>query len=723
MAACGVTSSSSSSSPMNPVGGVDMEDILGSTPPAKRVRVSPKTVEETQEPTLHFGSLKTSGIEWEKIEKNASVYKRLIRETIEWVSVNNEDPHIRTKFHTFYATMARKNRIFLKKSVLIYYYREMVAMNEIVEDPLVQTLLQKRPSRNASGVTVITVLTSPYPSGQKFSCKHNCYYCPNEPDMPRSYLKDEPAVSRGFRNKWSAREQMLDRMRVLQANGHELDKLEIIIEGGTYTEYPPEYLEKFHEELIYTANTFYDKPTPESPEVRESQGIDAEVAMNATARCRIIGICVETRPDALMNTTPASTTDTALTNSEKLTPTTTTTTENWLRRFRRWGVTRVQLGLQHTDDEILRKVNRGHTVRDAEYAIKYLKDNGFKVDIHIMPDLPGSSPEKDAAMFRYLYDSPSIQPDQMKVYPCEVVPWTVIQQWHKSGKYSPYAQTNERALLDVVKGAIRDCPPWIRLPRVIRDIPLSYIEGGNMYPNLRQMLEGELKKEGVSIQEIRARECTRHPEYNVNDAVYRMYVYNASGGREYFIACESDDSVALFGFLRLRFPSKRYSSSSRSILHEITSHTPDTDNTDNTPLIDDVPREFECLTGTTSLVRELHVYGNVLRVGSRNSSKYHDQHRGIGTELLRRAEIVSREMGYTHIAVISGIGVTEYYRKRGYTLNDYYMVKPLEYNLSVDTDMLVVLLFMFMMTSIVCIMLIMEIPDNGLGYSYNHSYN
>lgn len=589
---------------------------------------------------LHFGSLKSPGVGWDTILQNEGEYKQAIKDLIAWTEEHEEDSLIRKSFSKYYNGLSRKmnqKKVFLKKSVLTHYYRDMVSSGEIEEYPLVQTLLQKRPSRNASGVTVITVLTSPYPNGQPFSCKHNCYYCPNEPDMPRSYLKEEPAVARGFRNKWSAKEQMLDRMRVLKGNGHEIDKLEIIIEGGTYTQYPPEYLESFHEDLIYTANTFYDTPDPLTGKIRKSLGIDEEVRLNANARCKIIGICIETRPDALEKRPYKDRTDT------------------WLRYFRRWGVTRVQLGLQHTDNAILKKINRGHTREKAEWAIKYLKNNGFKVDIHLMPDLPGSSPEKDSEMFEYVYSSSRIQPDQIKIYPCEVVPWTKIQEWHKEGKYKPYAQTNERALLDVVKGAIRDCPPWIRLPRVIRDIPLTYIEGGNMYPNLRQMLEAELDREGVHIQEIRARECTRHPEYSFDDAVYRTREYEASDGKELFISCESKDTIALFGFLRLRFPSY-YSGDKKTHSSRVS-------------------REFACLTDKTALVRELHVYGNVLPVGTRTKTRYHDQHRGIGKRLLQMAESISLWEGYSRIAVISGIGVTEYYRKRGYRSDDYYMIK------------------------------------------------
>ena len=388
-------------------------------------------------------------------------------------------------------------------------------------------------------------------------------------------------------------------------------------------------MEKFHRDLIYTANTFFDSPDKEGKK-REPLTVEAEVEINANAKCRIIGICIETRPDVLITTDLQHDDD------------------KWLRRFRRWGVTRIQIGLQHTDNTILRKINRGHTREDAEWAIQYLKDNGFKVDIHIMPDLPGSNPQIDTQMFDYLYTSDKLQPDQMKIYPCEVVPWTVIQRWHKEGLYQPYAQTNERALLDVVKHAIRSCPPWIRLPRVIRDIPLSYIEGGNMYPNLRQMLEAELVKDGASIMEIRARECNRHPEYRVEDAIYKTRIYKANYGIERFISCESKDGVALFGFIRLRFPSS-------------TEHS-----------------EFTCLDKDTAIIRELHVYGNVLRVGKKRkgvNDQYRAQHAGVGSNLLSIAEGVARKAGFKRCAVISGIGVTEYYKKRGYKLQDHFMVK------------------------------------------------
>ena len=564
------------------------------------------------------------------IRKNIPIYRGMILDVIEWVHQHQRDNvNIRKEFNTYYNKLVRMYRVYCKKSILVCVYRDMVQSHIIEYEPFIMTLLQKRPIRNMSGITNITVLTSPYPDGQTFSCKHNCYYCPNEPGQPRSYLKKEPAVARANRNEFDAIRQMEDRIHSLIVNGHEIDKLEIIIEGGTYTEYPVSYLKRFHRDLIYCANTYFDAEDHR----RAPFEIDEEIRINATTRVRIIGICIETRPDALID---------AVTGIK------------WVRHFRDWGVTRVQLGVQHVCNDILKKVNRGHTYEDAISAVAYLKNNGFKVDIHLMPDLPGATPEKDIAMFDRVYSvgPNAMQPDQIKIYPCEVTDWTIIKRWHEQGKYLPYAQTDERALFEVVKYAMEQCPSWIRLPRVIRDIPLSYIHAGNMKPNLRQMLTNELDKEGKSIMEIRARECGRHPEYNRKNAVYSSYKYESLGGLDYFLALESPDKKCLFGFLRLRIPNKLEEGGINQC-------------------------EFECLHGV-ALIRELHVYGVVTPVGE--SKSHAPQHTGIGTLLLQRGEQLAAMHGHDTIAVISGIGVTEYYAKRGYVMNDTYMIKTLPCN-------------------------------------------
>ena len=567
--------------------------------------------------------------------KLSNQYSEVIISLINWIqnydsyNISKIQPEFLKEFNRLSRLYSKKYQIIIKKNILVNVYRkmELLLLNQysLENNNLLKILLQKKPTRNISGITSITLLTSPHPNGQSFSCKHNCYYCPNEPahegnnfqEQPRSYLYNEPAVRRANDNKFLAINQMLSRLDTLNMNGHEIDKLEIILEGGTYTEYPSEYLEEFNRDIFYIANTYFDGDTK-----REKLTISQEMKINETTKVHIIGICIETRPDAVDNI--------------------------WIRNFRLWGVTRIQIGVQHVDNQILKKINRGHTIECALNAMQFLKDNAFKVDIHIMPDLPSSTPEIDMKMFDFVYNK--LHPDQMKIYPCEVTPWTVIQEWYKQGKYIPYSEHCMRDLFDVIKYAMETCPPHIRLPRVIRDIPISYIEAGNPHSNLRQMLELELKKEGKISSDIRFREIGRHLKYYNEPAKYTITKFAANDGVEYFIAYESWDKKALFGFLRMRFPSK-----------------------DHNPV-------FQILK-CKALVRELHVYGSTNSVGNYCKNNGNSaQHKGIGSKLLKTAETIARHNLYSGIVVISGEGVKDYYRKRGYIDIETYMVKTFVIN-------------------------------------------
>lgn len=533
--------------------------------------------------------------------------------------------------------LSKLNRI--RKSILLNVLINFTKKEDFVYGEyydLLKHLLRKKPSRNISGVTIITVITAPFPDGQSFSCKHNCYYCPNEPAhegnewqaQPRSYLYNEPAVRRANQHQFKAFNQMINRMDTYYSNGHVVDKLEIIVEGGTFTEYPVEYLERYHRDMFYAANIYFDlrELYPEYDrskndldisllsKLREPLGIEEEVSINKTARVHIIGICIETRPDAL--------------------------DEEWLWRFRKWGVTRVQLGMQHVDDKILKKVNRGHTNAQSLWAMKFLKDNCFKLDIHIMPDLPGSTPEIDIKMFDYVYST--ICPDQMKVYPHQIVPWTITEKWYKEGKYVPYNKDNPEELKRVVKYSMETCPNYVRLPRVMRDIPSSYIKCGNTDANLREIIDNQLDAEGVVSTDIRSREIGRHTSYYRKDAKYSVYYNRANDGDDYFICYESIDKVALFGFIRLR-------------------------------IVDKTNLQCMDILKNKGLVRELHVYSETTRVGM---SKHRScQHSGIGSKLLKIAERITMENGLFGIVVISGEGVKEYYEKRGYYEAQTFMIK------------------------------------------------
>lgn len=474
--------------------------------------------------------------------------------------------------------------------------------------PVLEQFLISKAPRSQSGVLVVTVFTSAYPDGQKFSCQWNCYYCPNEPGQPRSYLLNEPGVRRANRLDFDPCRQFEDRVRALMAIGHPADKVELLVLGGTWESYPTAYRERFIRDLFYAANTIFDDAAgPRRPPLDLLQ----EQFLNETAKCKIIGVTLETRPD--------------------------TVNMDMLVELRRFGCTRVQLGVQHTDDGILATVNRQATRTDTMQAIKLLKDSCFKVDIHLMPDLPGASPEVDKAMFDDVLSSPYLQADQWKIYPCQTTPFTVIEQWYREGRYVPYGLD---ALIDVLLYAKRKVHPWIRLNRVIRDIPVDYVLAGVEVANLRQLLAVKLKAQGECCRCIRCREVKGDKELSakLSEAVLKERAYEASEGQEVFLSFETADEKTIFGFLRLR-------------LHIRNWETPFTELT------------------TAALIRELHVYGNLMPTYSSDGPpSSHAQHRGIGGRLLQRAEEIAKEAGYLHIAVISGIGVRGYYKRQGYRL-------------------------------------------------------
>ncbi len=506
----------------------------------------------------------------------------------------------------------------LRKSKILYVYDSLVASGELSDTNFRQVIV-KKPMKSQSGVLVITVLTSPYPivngKKQRFSCQWNCYYCPNEPGQPRSYLHDEPSVLRANQNSFDPILQFTERAMTLYVNGHPVDKVELLILGGTWSSYPMEYREEFIRDLFYAANTLLVRENKRQP-----LGLSDEKFINTQAKCRIIGVTLETRPDCI--------------------------TRDELLHFRRVGCTRVQLGIQHTDDSILDLVNRQCPTAKTKEAIKLLLDSGFKVDGHFMPQLPGASFEIDKRMFSDVLYNPDLQIDQWKIYPCETTPWTVIKKWADEGKYTPYSDEELIELLLWLKPKVH---PWIRLNRVIRDIPTQYILGGVDNGNLRELLTQKLKERNQKCRCIRCREIkdqqkTRHLE---TELVIREYP--ASGGTEYFISVETVDHEKILGFIRLRLPDK------------------------NTDCI------FPALQNSAK-IRELHVYGQLVTKGHQTGAS---QHTGIGKKLLMKAETISYGHGFPSISVIAGVGTRSYYSKRGYILltveNGEMMMKPLTY--------------------------------------------
>eukprot|EP01084_Bolivina_argentea_P027714 51495_1 len=593
-------------------------------------------------------------------------------------------------------TLRKKYKIVPRKAQLKVMYEHLLLQNEISSNESLQRYLIRKGVRSLSGVLVITIFTSPYPQyidpktgkmkTQRFSCKHNCYYCPNEPDMPRSYLSDEPGVRRGHRHKWDAIDQFYSRATTLRDLGHPVDKIEILILGGTWSEYPIPYQEQFIRDIYWSANTFFDGCV-EFKNKRKSVSLLEEQKINENTKCRIIGLTLETRPDTI--------------------------TVSEIERMRYYGCTRLQIGIQHTNNKILDKINRGCTNEDAIEAVRLLKNSAFKIDFHLMPDLPGSTPDLDMKMINYVLHSDEMQADQWKLYPCQTVPWTVIKQWNESGEYIPYAQEELIELLIWIKARIH---PWIRLNRVIRDIPAHYISAGNPVTNLRQIILKRMKQRGLKCKCIRCREIGAFFR-NANDnqvdkkekkrrkrlkrqlkkkggnlkqveqmldmrtdeqkeidkkneeIVLKEREYKSSGGDEIFISYERNDEAYIYGFVRLRLPVK------------------DVMNDEYKDEFESVYKTFPELEGA-ALVRELHVYGQMIKVGDKKKMKElrkkkksgHDlyaQHYGFGTKLMKRVEMVAWRNGYKRVAVIAGIGTRAYYRKLGYKLKGTYMVKEL----------------------------------------------
>lgn len=441
-------------------------------------------------------------------------------------------------------------------------------------------LLKIRKIRTLSGVAVIAVLTKPYP------CPGHCLYCPSQKDMPKSYLSNEPAVMRAVLNKFDPYKQVKARLRALHDNGHETDKCELIVMGGTWSYLPKKYQTRFIKRCF---DAFNEKP---------SKNLEQAKKFNEKAKHRVIGLTLETRPDYI--------------------------NEKEVERMRKLGATRVELGIQSVYDKVLQINKRGHDVKTAKQAIKILRDQGFKITFHMMPNLPGSDLKKDLQMFKTIFSDPAWQPDQIKIYPCVVTKDSELYSWWKKGKYRPYTEKQLIKLLTDIKKIV---PPYVRIARLIRDIPEVSIMAGNKITNLRQILH----QRGVKCRCIRCREPRQNhgdTEKTENTEIF-IRKYPVTNGREYFLSLE--DRKYLYAFCRLHL-------------------------------------------GKQAVIRELHTYGQMTPIAQKGKSV---QHLGLGKKLLKKAESIAKQKGYKKLSVISGVGAREYYRKMGYKLVDEYMVKDM----------------------------------------------
>lgn len=534
---------------------------------------------------------------------------------------------------------------------LNYIYRDLLSKKKIKRNLLFELLNISKLCRTNSGITQITVLTSPNPMGQEFSCEHDCYYCPNEPShegnnftpQPRSYLYNEPAVRRANFNDFEPHLQMWDRMSCLSLCGLNIDKLEVFILGGTWGSYPEEYRLWFCKMLYYAANTFYISIESR----REPYNLETEISINEIGYeigkngkidvVRIIGLTPETRPDHV-------------TSKELLI----------LHKIR---ATRVQLGVQHTDKRVLSKINRGCYLDDIIRANKNLKDCCFKVDAHLMPLLDGTTLEKDKKMFNEILYNPNLQFEQWKIYPFVVTPWSRISN---EGKYiPPYTEDELNELIIDINTKVH---PYIRINRISRDIPNTYDELGNHMVNRRQYLQDIMNDRGLRSMCIRSREPKNINEalYSVNNGKIIVRKYDANQGKEYFISFESQDKKYIYGFCRLRLSNNSgFISDIKARIHRKTKFDNEEKKINLFPFLN-----------SSALIRELHVYGNMNPV-SKQFNKI--QHLGIGKKLIRKAELISYDNNYNKISIISGVGVRNYYKKRDYILQNGYMVKQLNF--------------------------------------------
>jgi len=534
-------------------------------------------------------------------------------------------PAGRNALRTLKADVAsRSGQPLLRNDLLLARYRRDVAHGLRPSNAAVERILTLNGIRSQSGVATVTVITEPYP------CPGRCVYCPTEARAPKSYLPNEPAVLRAIRNDYDPYRQMRSRLEALDETGHPTDKLELIIKGGTWSFYPDDYQRWFIRRCVEAANAW--RTSGEPPRLRQEQTgeegtLDTALTANETAASRIIGVTIETRPDYVDDAE--------------------------IRRLRELGVTRVELGVQSLDERVLELIVRDHTTESIRLATARLRNAGFKIAYHLMPNLPGATFDTDVASMRELFTNPAYQPDALKIYPCVVIESAELYHWWRDGRYEPYDDDTLLELLIALKQLV---PPHVRIERVIRDIPSTSIEGGCRITNLRETVHRRLRERGLRCRCIRCRQVR-------NDAAgdFRLVrrAYPAGNGLEIFLSFEDDATDRLAAFLRLRLPAAAQRQA--GIPQSTAAPAP--------PLLPALQ--------SAALIRELHTYGRHTPLRRRTEDAA--QHHGFGSRLLREAErIAGVEFGLRRMAVIAGVGVREYYRRFGYALDRTYMVKSLQ---------------------------------------------
>jgi elongator complex protein 3 len=446
----------------------------------------------------------------------------------------------------------------------------------------------KKASRTISGVTPVAVMAKPFP------CPGKCIYCPSSPEAPKSYTVESPAVLRARSCGFDAKKQVEVRLKTLAEMGHAQDKVELIIMGGTFVSYPRDYQYQFVKDCYDALNGIASDSLEEAKRLNE----------NAERRC--VGLCIETRPDFCG--------------------------DEEIRSMLDFGTTRVELGVQTLDDEIHSLTKRGHGIAEVISTTRLLRDYGFKVYYHWMPGLPGSIPEHDLELSRRLFQDERFRPDGLKLYPTLVVRGSELETWYRDNRYRPYRDEEMIDLLIAIKVLI---PKYVRISRLMRDIPSKFIIAGSRDLALRGTIKKKMEQTGLRCSCIRCREYGHRLRSGcaIDKPRLTRMDYETFGGKEVFLSYE-DDNETLFGLLRLRMNERR------------------------------------------ALVRELHIFGPEVPVGARLERAA--QHHGLGENLLREAEKIAREeFEADRLWVLSGVGAREYYRSLGYGLEGAYMVKEL----------------------------------------------
>ena len=535
---------------------------------------------------------------------NQEKVKVISREIIVYLIRNPKTP--RKKITNIKGRIGKKYKYdkVLKNATILNYAT-------LEEKEIITQILKRRKTRTLSGVSVIAIMTKPLP------CPGTCIYCPGQDSQPgekvaQSYTGREPAAMRSIHNNYDPYLQVQSRIKDLEAIGHSVDKIELIIMGGTFLSTDPEYQTEFVKGALEGII-----------EQRVDRLEEAKIIAEKSKR-RVIGITIETRPDYCK--------------------------EKDIDKMLNYGTTRVELGVQTIYDDVYKLVKRAHTTKDSIEAIRIAKDAGLKINAHIMPNLPGSNYSQDIELFDELFSNSNYRPDMLKIYPTLVINGTELYEWWKEGKYSPYSDSE---LIDLIAKVKTNLPPYVRIQRIMRDIPATLIEAGCKNSNLRQLVQERLREIDETCKCIRCREygISKRKEIIKEKSfdeikLYRLD-YDASQGNEIFLSYENKKEDYLIGYLRLRKPSEF-------------AHRP------------------ELNDGKTMIVREIKIVGELVPIDTKPNRYSQIQHRGYGKSLMENAEKISlEEFDAKKLAVISGIGAKNWFYEMGYKPDGVYVSKIL----------------------------------------------